>query len=349
MPCSIACSASPSTISCGPPTRTTAWSPTPRARVRRPASRWSDLPCRRTRSGSSAAGWTRTDAVQRAARQPALLHGQRPVGQRHRQRVSRFLLSTFSTCDCGTRVWGCELSPIDTALLIAGMLTRRGLLRRRYAGRNRAASPGQRALSAGRLALDAARRRRRDAGLEARMRLPALRLGRLQRGAAAVRAGPGLADPSADPAEFSGLDHDLPVGESVRLRLPLRRAAVHPPVLACLDRFSRHPRRPSCARRTATISRTAAARPMSSANTRSATRAASSATAPTAGACPPARARARATAIAGRRQPFYGYAARGVPFGPDDGTHRRPRLWSASLVFAPRSCCRRSVRCLTAR
>jgi len=38
--------------------------------------------------------------------------------------------------------------------------------------------------------------------------------------------------------------------------------------------------------------------------------------------------------VAGRRQAFYGYAARGVPYGPDDGTICGPSTLS-SLVFAP--------------
>ena len=38
--------------------------------------------------------------------------------------------------------------------------------------------------------------------------------------------------------------------------------------------------------------------------------------------------------IAGRRQAFYGYAARGVPYGPDDGTVSASGILS-SLVFAP--------------
>ncbi|MEO6626740.1 MAG: glucoamylase family protein, partial [Burkholderiaceae bacterium] len=38
--------------------------------------------------------------------------------------------------------------------------------------------------------------------------------------------------------------------------------------------------------------------------------------------------------IAGRRQSFYGYAARGVPYGPDDGTISASSMLS-SLVFAP--------------
>ena len=38
--------------------------------------------------------------------------------------------------------------------------------------------------------------------------------------------------------------------------------------------------------------------------------------------------------VVGRRQPFYGYAARGVPWGPDDGTITGSST-AASLVFAP--------------
>lgn len=38
--------------------------------------------------------------------------------------------------------------------------------------------------------------------------------------------------------------------------------------------------------------------------------------------------------VAGRRQAFYGYAARGVPWGPDDGTICGPSVLG-SLVFAP--------------
>jgi hypothetical protein len=38
--------------------------------------------------------------------------------------------------------------------------------------------------------------------------------------------------------------------------------------------------------------------------------------------------------VAGRLQSFYGYAARGVPFGPDDGTIAGPSILG-SLVFAP--------------
>ena len=43
---------------------------------------------------------------------------------------------------------------------------------------------------------------------------------------------------------------------------------------------------------------------------------------------------AEARRIAGRNQSFYGYAARGVPYGPDDGTLCGSSTLS-SLVFAP--------------
>jgi hypothetical protein len=43
---------------------------------------------------------------------------------------------------------------------------------------------------------------------------------------------------------------------------------------------------------------------------------------------------ATARCIAGRHQTFYGYAARGVPYGPDDGTVC-PSAILSSLVFAP--------------
>ncbi len=54
--------------------------------------------------------------------------------------------------------------------------------------------------------------------------------------------------------------------------------------------------------------------------------------------------------VAGRRQAFYGYAARGVPYGPDDGTIAGASTLS-SIAFAPeialpavRSMCARSAR-----
>ena len=44
--------------------------------------------------------------------------------------------------------------------------------------------------------------------------------------------------------------------------------------------------------------------------------------------------RAEAVRLAGRRQPFFGYSARGAPYGPDDGTIAGPGVLG-SIAFAP--------------
>src|ERR1700694_187556 len=80
-----------------------------------------------------------------------------------------------------------------------------------------------------------------QARLEAGVRIPALRLGGLQRGDRALRAGAGLADPSTRRRLLPRVDSDLPVGEPVRLRFSVWRPAVRAPVLTCMDRFSRNP------------------------------------------------------------------------------------------------------------
>ena len=72
---------------------------------------------------------------------------------------------------------------IDTALLIAGALTAGMYFTADSRGRNRAARARRCALPPHRLALGAERRRDDQPRLEARMRIPALRLGGLQRGA----------------------------------------------------------------------------------------------------------------------------------------------------------------------
>ena len=90
----------------------------------------------------------------------------------------------------------------------------------------------------------------------------------------------------------------------------------------------------SCARTTWTISRTAAALPMCSNATRSTTRSASPTTANCAGASPPATDPARPRARSTRQRKFYDYVGRGAPYGPDDGT-LAPWAVAASLPFAP--------------
>ena len=84
----------------------------------------------------------------------------------------------------------------------------------------------------------------------------------------------------------------------------------------------------SCASTTATTSRTAARRPTSSRSTRGATRSSSPATASTAGASRRATAPAsRQRRVNGIERQFYGYHARGAPYGPDDGTVHRGSSW----------------------
>ena len=68
----------------------------------------------------------------------------------------------------------------------------------------------------------------------------ALRVGWLQRGYRALRPRDGLADASAQGRVLRGVDRDLLMGKSVRLRFSICRPVVRAPVLTCVDRFSRH-------------------------------------------------------------------------------------------------------------
>ena len=120
----------------------------------------------------------------------------------------------------------------------------------------------------------------------------ALRVGRLQRGDRAVRARPGLADSPARGRLLPRVDRHLPVGEPVRLRLPVRGAALRSTSSRTRGSIFAASGIASCARSAPTTSRTAGARPTSSASTRGATRANSPGTTRTAGASRPVTARA---------------------------------------------------------
>src|SRR5262249_8775064 len=95
----------------------------------------------------------------------------------------------------------------------------------------------------GRLELGVERRADAHARLEAGDGLPALPLGGLRRGAAAVRARPGVADAPAAPGPLRRLLLDLRVGAALRPGGAPLRAAVPPPALAPVDRLPRPPRR----------------------------------------------------------------------------------------------------------
>ena len=149
----------------------------------------------------------------------------------------------FLDIETGRRVWQCELSTIDSAFLFAGMLTAATYFDSDTADEAEVRRLADAALPPGRLELGAERRPDAHARLAAGERLPAVPLGGLRRGAAAVRARPGLADLPAAPGELRRLLLDLRVEAALRPRAALLRAAVHPPALAPVDRLPRHPRR----------------------------------------------------------------------------------------------------------
>src|SRR5205823_816808 len=99
----------------------------------------------------------------------------------------------------------------------------------------------RRAVSARRLAMGAKRRRDGYARLDARARLPAVSVARLRRGANSLHFRDGFADLPPPDRELCRLGSQLLLSEVLRLRVPLRRAAVQSPDVPPLGRLSRHP------------------------------------------------------------------------------------------------------------
>ena len=264
--------------------------------------------------------------------------GEEPDATGHRGFYYHFL-----DMQTGRRVWECELSMIDTAILIAGILTSGTYFS--------AAADDEREIRelAGFLyeRIDwpwaAAGGRVVRMGWKAGAGFLELRLGGIQRGDAALRPRPGLAHAPAARGELRGVDRDLSVGEPVRHRFPLRGAAVHPPTLARLDRLCAASRMRSCGRSGPTTSRTAAARPPSSSSTPCAIPCGSRGTVRTAGGSPPASAPA-----------FRSSERRGASSGSSTATWRGEFLsdpmmgpWRPGRPWRPcpshrRSSCRRS-------
>ena len=112
----------------------------------------------------------------------------------------------------------------------------------------------------------------------------------VQRGDAGGAAGARLADPSGRRERVERLDRKLPrrLGPLHGLRAPELRAPLRPPVFACVDRLPRHPAMRPCASATSTTSRTRGVPSTHSVRMRSRTRTAGSSTAPTSGASRPA-------------------------------------------------------------
>ncbi len=265
-------------------------------------------------------GWMeRTDAVQRALASLRFFMASDQSGSATASGYRGFYYH-FLDMRLGTRVWGCELSPIDTTLLIAGILT--------AAAYFDADTPDETEL---RCLADALYQRvdwlwmQHDSDTVMQGWKPEcgfLHYGWEGYSEALLLYALGLGSPThaLTRQSFPAWTATYQWEAFVRLRFSLRRAAVHPSVLACLDRFSRHPRHLH-AREGLRLFREQPARDLCAARIRD--------TQPrgfigyghdrwglSAGEGPSVDARL----IAGRRQAFHGYAARGVPFGPDDGT-----------------------------
>ena len=100
-------------------------------------------------------GWmARADAVARTVAVLRFFHGSDQSGAPEATGYKGFYYH-FLDMHTGARVWRSELSMIDTALLIAGVLTSAMYFTAEHARRNRAARPGRCAVSPHRLVLGA--------------------------------------------------------------------------------------------------------------------------------------------------------------------------------------------------
>ena len=278
---------------------------------------------------------TRADAVDAQPRGAALLPRQRSERQPGGNRLQGFLLPLPRSAHRCPRL---ALGAVDDRHRAAD---------RRRADRGACTSPRTRADEIELRELVDALYRRIDwrwaqdggdddqAGLEARMRIPALRLGRLQRGHRAVRARAGLADA---PARRATATRHGPRPTSGRIctatifcmrgRCSCISSRTHGSIFAA-SRIA------SCARSAATISRTAGARryvqreyarrnPHGFAGYDENCWGLTACDGPS----------DELPEVSNEPRRLFGYAARGVPYGPDDGTLAG---WAAlaSLPFAP--------------
>ena len=185
----------------------------------------------------------------------------------------------------GLRSGPIEVSTVDTALLLGGVLFAQSYFdgadaegSRDPATRRRDLPPRRLALGAGASPCDLPR-------LDSRIGLHRARLAGLQRGDARLHPGARLSHPSGRARRVGGMGTRLRalLGRAVRAAAPHLHAALRPPVLACLDRFPRHRRRPHAHAPDSTTSRIRGARPMPSALMPSRTRCAGRVTAKTSG------------------------------------------------------------------
>ena len=147
----------------------------------------------------------------------------------------------FLDMKTGRRAFNCELSTIDSAYVIAGALTAA-----EYFNRDTEEEREIRNLAR-------ALYRRADwnwaqngeatvtHGWDTRARIHKVSLGRLFRSFDSLRSWLGVANIPLTRRELSILDQHLRLEKPLRIRISLRRSAIHPSVIAYVDRFSRHP------------------------------------------------------------------------------------------------------------
>ena len=203
----------------------------------------------------------------RAGRRSASLTTLRFFGRRRRGRQRagvtghKGFFYHFLDMDTGHRFETVELSTIDTALLIAGVLFCQRVLRRRRRARDGDPRARRLALPPRRLAVAGERSRLVIMGWQPESGYHRVRLARLQRG-----DDPATCSRSArrripiDPAVVDDVHQHVQVGHVPRPGAPRLRAAVRPSVLAHLDRLPRHPGRLHARRAASTTSRTRGAR-----------------------------------------------------------------------------------------
>ena len=143
-------------------------------------------------------GWmTRADAVARTLAALRFFHASDQSGSPEATGYKGFYYHFLDLAHRRPRLAVGAFDDRHARCLIAGGLAARMYFDVEHARRDGAARAGRRVVPPRRLALGAGRRGDDPAGLEARMRVPALWMGRLQRGDRAVRARAGLADAPA--------------------------------------------------------------------------------------------------------------------------------------------------------
>ena len=141
-------------------------------------------------------------------------------GSARRRRQTQLVIGassiTSSMSRPAGRAWRCELSTIDTTILIAGALTAAAYFDRDTDAEREVRDARRLAVPTGGLAMGAKRRGHGVARMEAGKRLPTISVAGIQRGADPLRARPRLADAPLAREELSRVDVDLSLEEALR-------------------------------------------------------------------------------------------------------------------------------------